>query len=496
MELKSKNILIKAGSFYVCILNIDDAKLLDVWPTDRVEISKGKKKIVAIVDVARTDSLVEPGTAGLYYETFGKLGTRKIDKVNVTPMPTPVSVKFIKQKLNGVPLNYEQIYTIISDIANNKLTDIELTYFIAASYMRGMSLKETEYLTRAMVETGQVLKLKRKPVMDKHCIGGIPGNRTTPIIVPIVAAAGLAIPKTSSRSITSPAGTADTVEVFCNVTIPIDRMKKIVEKLDGCMVWGGALNLAPADDNIIKIEHPLSLDAEGNLIASILAKKLSVGATKILIDIPVAPDAKIKTREKAERLKNKFYAVAKQFGLDIKIIITDGSQPIGNGIGPALEARDILWILTGHPRAPKDLMEKSVMMSGMLLQMGGKAKPGKGYDIAKEILDSGKAYKKFCEIVEAQGKNIADVDKIPLGKFNFVYSAPKSGQIAEINNKKINLIARFAGAPVEKGAGIYLYKHEHENVEKGEKIFKVYAESKRKLAIAKRILKENPVTIK
>ncbi|MBW3017320.1 thymidine phosphorylase, partial [Candidatus Woesearchaeota archaeon] len=441
MQFNSKNVAIRAGSFFVCVLHIDDAKLLDVWPNDRLEIRHGSKKITAIIDVAADHGYVRPGTIELYKELADKLGTKNVDKVNVEPLPTPISVKYIRHKLEGERLNYDQMYTIVKDIAEHKLTDIEMTYFISGSFVNTLTINEIGYLTKAMVETGEVMKPKKRLVVDKHCTGGVPGNRTTPIVVPIIAAAGLTIPKTSSRSITSPAGTADTVEVLCNVTIPIKKMKQIVDTTGGCMVWGGALNLAPADDNMIKIEHPLSLDAEGNLIASILAKKMSVSADRILIDIPVAYDAKIKSRAKAERLKKKFMQVAKQFGLEIKVIITDGSEPIGNGIGPALEARDILWALQGHERAPKDLIKKSLSMAGLLLEMGRKAKKGQGYQKAKEILESGKAYEKFCEIIKAQGNAITDADKIPIGSHTFLYRAPKTGTIMDIHNKKINLIA-------------------------------------------------------
>jgi AMP phosphorylase len=481
VRFKSKNIAIRAGTFYVVVFHVDDAKTLDVWPTDRIEIKKGRQQITAIVDVARGDEVIKPGTVALYYETSQKLKTKSSDFVEVNPMPTPPAVRIIKQKLEGKKLNYKEMHTVVKAIAENDLTDTELTYFLAASYNKGLSITEVEHLTKAMVETGDILRPKSKPVFDKHCIGGIPGNRTTPLIVPIVAAAGLTIPKTSSRSITSPAGTADTMEVLCNVTVPLEKMRKIVDKIGGCIVWGGALNLAPADDVIIKIEHPMSLDAEGNLIASILAKKLSVSSTRILIDIPVARDAKIKTKAKAERLKEKFYSIAKHFGMKIKVIITDGTQPIGNGIGPALEARDILRVLKNEESAPKDLIKKSIMMAGLMLEMGRKAKPGKGKKKAMEILKSGQAYKKFCQIVNAQGAKHTDPDKIPLGKFAKLYHAPKSGRIVDVDNRKINPLARALGSPVDKGAGIYLYKNEQQNVKKGDKLFKIYSESRRKL---------------
>jgi AMP phosphorylase len=481
LKFSSKNLAIRAGSFYVAILHLDDAKRLDIWPTDRVELKKGKKTITAIIDVARDTAVVSPGTIGLYYETSQKLKARAADKIEVTPMATPQAVHYIKKKLEGEHLDYDKMKTIVSAISQNELTDTELTYFVSACYKNGLTIKEIEYLTRAMVETGDIIVPKKKPVFDKHCIGGIPGNRTTILVIPIVAAAGLCIPKTSSRAITSPAGTADTMEVMCNVTLPIEKTKKIIDKVGACIVWGGALNLAPADDTIIKVEHPMALDAEGNLIASILAKKLSVSSQIILIDIPVGKDAKITSMKKAKRLKAKFLAVGKLFKLKMKVVLTPGTEPIGNGVGPALEARDILRALTNHPKAPQDLIKKSVKMAGLLLEMGKKAKPGKGAEMALEILKSGKAYKKFVEIIKAQGEKVIDPDKVPVGKYIKLFRAEKSGIVVDIDNRKINPIARFLGAPVDKGAGIYIYKHEGNRVEKGNKLFKLFAESRRKL---------------
>ena len=223
--------------------------------------------------------------------------------------------------------------------------------------MHELDINESVSLTKAMINTGEILKLNKYPVMDMHCIGGVAGNRTTMIIVPIVASAGLTIPKTSSRSITSPAGTADTMEVLSNVSFSIKEIKKVIRKTNACLVWGGSVNLAPADDKIIRIEHPVSLDPEGQLLASILAKKRSASATHLLIDIPIGKGSKIENRKKALHLKRLFESISKKLGIKIKVIITDGSQPVGNGIGPGLEARDVLWVLKNDSKQPLDLKD-------------------------------------------------------------------------------------------------------------------------------------------
>ena len=324
-------------------------------------------------------------------------------------------------------------------------------------------------------------------IVDKHCIGGVPGNRTTMIVVPMLAAAGLTVPKTSSRSITSPAGTADTMEVLCPVSIDVKKMKKIVKKANACMVWGGGpMNLAAADDKLIKIRHPLSLDPEGMLLASILAKKAAVGATIVLIDIPLGKQTKIKTKKQARRLKKKFVAIGKKLGMRVKVVVTDGSKPIGNGIGPALEARDVLWLLRGDPRAPRDLRAKSLHVASVMMEMAGIKNP---LETAHVMLETRLAYKKMQEIIKLQGGNPnIDPDKIPLGKFTHDIKADKTGIIDSINNKTISKIARVAGAPEDKGAGLYLHKTVGHRVAEGDVLFTIYAESEQKLGYALHIL--------
>jgi AMP phosphorylase len=371
------------------------------------------------------------------------------------------------------------------------LNDTELTYFVSACYTNAMSSRETIMLTEAMAKQGQTLKLNKHPIIDKHCIGGVPGNRTTMILVPIIAAAGLAIPKTSSRSITSPAGTADTMEVLANVSFPLRDMKRIVQKTNGCIVWGGSLNLAPADDKIIKVERPLGIDAESQLLASILAKKLSVSSSHIIIDIPAGPGAKVKDREAALILKRKFETIAKKLKRRVTVIITDGSQPIGKGIGPALEARDVLRVLLRDGRRPIDLENKCVLMAGKIFEMAGIKN---GREKAQRILDSGKAYMKMKEIIKAQGGNPDITPKeIALGRCRYLIRAKKSGIVKSIDNEVVTHLSRVAGAPKFKGAGLYIYKHVGDEVKKGDKLFKIYTKGKTKLEYAKEILKTSKV---
>ena len=488
MKLKVKDIDISSGGPLIAVLNHKDAAMLDLHVMDRIKIRKGRKIETAVVDIAQNGNIIRKGSIGVFDEVVSSLRLKGNELVDIMAARKPLSISFIRKKLDGQKLSKKEIDQIVWDIVHNKLSAVELAYFVAACYTHVMNSQETIWLTNAMVEHGETLKLKKYPVVDKHCIGGIPGNRTTLVIVPIIAAAGYFMPKTSSRSITSPAGTADTMEVLANVTFPIKTMKKIVLKTHGCIVWGGALNLAPADDKIIAVERPLEIDAESQLLASIMAKKHSVSSTHILIDVPTGKDAKVKNEFEARRLKKEFELIGRKLKKHIKVIITDGNQPIGNGIGPALEARDVIWLLKRDPRRPIDLEKKCLMMCAEIFRLVG-AKDG--YKMAREILESGKAYAKMIEIIKAQGGKETAAEDIRIGKFSYDYNSSRKGTVKDIDNISISRIARIAGAPHDKGAGLYLYKHIGDKVKKGENLFTIYSENKNELKFAAEFAKEN-----
>ncbi|MCK5107941.1 MAG: AMP phosphorylase, partial [Nanoarchaeota archaeon] len=442
------------------------------------------KKVVVIIDISVSGCFVPKGTIGLFDDVMTRLKTKNGQEVKISIVNHPESLSYIKKKMDGHKLSKKEINQIIADIVTNTLTEFEVAFFVAASYMNPLDENETLALTNAMVNSGKKISFKKKIIMDKHCIGGVAGNRTTMIVVPIIAAAGLTIPKTSSRSITSPAGTSDTVEVLCGVCFDHEKVKKIVEKTNGCLIWGGSLSLAPADDIIIRIEHPFDLDARSQMLASILAKKASVNATDVLIDIPYGKGAKIEEKKKADELKRDFESMGKKLGINIKAIFTDGSQPIGYGFGPVLEAKDVLYVLRNDPMQPMDLRKKSIKLAGIMLEMGKKSKRGEGEKLAKEILDNGKAYSKFIEIIKAQGGKEVIPEDLKAGSHKKDIKAWKDGKISYVGNKEICRIARIAGAPVDKSAGVLLHKKKGTYVNKGEVIMTIYAESKDKLKFA------------
>ena len=490
MKFSVKDMDVATGGILVVVLHAHDADRLDLHHGDRIRITHGAKHVEVLVDIAESERSVPIGYIGLFEEVLDKLGVRDRETVHVTLTEKPVSLSYIRKKLGGAALSAAEIRTIVADIVENRLTDIELTYYVAANYTHGMSMPETVALTRAMIDTGETLKIKNGKIVDIHCIGGVAGNRTTLLVVPLLIAAGLTVPKTSSRAITSPAGTADTMEVICKVDLPVLDIRRIVKKVGGCIVWGGAVNLAPADDLIIAVEHPLSIDPEGQLLASIMAKKGSMGVTHLLLDIPIGPETKIADQKHAKHLTGQFHKLAKELKIGLSVIVTDGTQPIGNGIGPILEIRDALWALQGDARAPQDLITKSISMAGSVLEQCGVTAKGNGAALAAEILRNGKALDRFRSMVEAQHGALPDPNTLKLGMHRFTYAAPKSGTIRALSNTKLSKIARLAGCPKDRAAGVYLHAHVGAKVKKGQPVMTVYAESRQKLDFALDMFKE------
>ncbi len=489
MKFTVKDLDIATAGPLVVVLHKKDAQLLDLHAGDRVLVKAQRKKSVVIVDISESSRHLKSGELGCFEEVLNKLNLKHSDTVELASARKPYSIDLIKCKLQGCTLSESQMDTIVKDIVNDELTEGELTYFVSGCYTNGLHLKETVALTKAIVKHGRQLSIPKGHIIDKHCVGGVPGNRTTLLVVPIIAAAGYMLPKTSSRSITSPAGTADTMEVLCNVTLPVEEITRIVKKINACIAWGGGVNLAAADDKLIRVRHPLSIDPEGMLLASILAKKKAVGASHVIIDIPVGKHTKIRTKKQAEHLKSEFYRVGKMIGIKVHVVITKGEEPIGNGIGPALEARDVLWVLRRDPRGPKDLERKSIMLAGDLFHVAGVKN---GREMAREILESGKAYAKMQEIIYEQGGDPdVDPEDIKIGEMEFTVNAAKSGVIEEINTSTISHIARMAGAPLDPEAGLFLHVHLGDKVKKGDPLFTIYAKTKDNLHFAKRAFYED-----
>ncbi|OJW53322.1 MAG: thymidine phosphorylase [Alphaproteobacteria bacterium 41-28] len=436
----------------------------------RINIEHGGRSIIATLYITK-NPFIGTGAIGLSDSAWEKLGVKEGDKLIVTLAETLDSFGLVRAKLHGKTLSNQDYKDIMNDMVEGRYSDIQLAAFITAFV--DLDRVETTSLTKAMSESGRQLKWPQSPIVDKHCVGGVPGNRTTMILVPILAAHGLTIPKTSSRAITSPSGTADTMEVIAPVDLTINEMRSVVEKEGGCIIWGGSVDLSPADDVLVQVERALDLDSQSQLIASVLSKKLAAGSTHVLIDIPIGPTAKVRYRNEAEVLKTLFLEVGQDIGLNIQIVETDGTQPVGRGIGPALEARDVLSVLRNEKDAPQDLKAHSLFLAGKILESCGRIPMGKGMLEAQRILEDGEALKKFEAICKAQG----GFREPTFAPFKHIITSTQHGAILSIDNRLISRIAKLAGAPDSPAAGIDLHVSLNTIVEKGQPLFTIYAES-------------------
>jgi AMP phosphorylase len=464
------------------LLHRDDAEELGANPLDRIVIRGEDETVTGIVEV--TEKLVEKGVLGATERLQHLDG-----EVEVSLAQRSGSVNCIRKKLEDKELEDDDIRRLVRDINHNTLNDIELGAYVSAIYANGLSMSETLSLTEHMTAVGETVEWGDGVVADKHSIGGVAGNRVTPVVVPIVAAAGAKIPKTSSRAITSPAGTADTLEVFCDVKFHKKRIKEIVSETNGCMIWGGSVDLSPVDDRIIRAEHPLSLDPEGQVIASVLSKKKSVGSTHLVLDIPYGEGAKVQDLSDARELAEDFKRVSDHLGVRTECTITRGGSPVGRGIGPILEARDVLDVLNGD--GPEDLRVKSLRLAEILLEICGvDGSP-------RRILDSGEALEKFREIVEAQNGDPDVVsDELVPGELSYDFRADRSGYVTHIDNQLVSGVARRAGAPHDKNAGIYLEATVEDGVAPGDVLFTVHADRDEKLEEAREFAEsQRPVRV-
>jgi len=446
----------------------------------RVRVTLGGRHLIATLNVVPS-SLLGDGEASLSETAWRALGAREGDLIEVTHLEPLESLSALRAKVYGQRVAPAGWQSIIQDVSAGHYSNLHLAALVTACAGVRLDIDETIALTRAMIDSGERLEWHAGLVVDKHCVGGLPGNRTTLIVVPIVAAAGLVIPKTSSRAITSPAGTADTMEVLAPVDLDLTHMHRVVEQEGGCIVWGGNARLSPADDLLIRVERPLDFDSEGQLVASVLSKKIAAGSTHVLIDMPVGPTAKVRSMEASAALARRFEAVAEALGLSLRIHSSDGTQPVGQGIGPALEARDVLAVLRRDPHAPTDLRERALALAARVLEFSPNVAPGAGADLAAKLLDSGQALRKFEAICQAQG----GMREPPRAALQHVIAAPLAGECVGIDNRRIARVAKLAGAPDAAAAGVELHTRQGHRIEAGAPLFTLHAEAPGELAYAR-----------
>lgn len=456
----------------------------------QVEIhANGRAALATLYQVS--DSIVGVHEVGLSEAVWRQLAVEDGTPVTVRHPQPLQSMSEVRSKVYGHRLGPRQLRAVIQDIAEERYSDVQLAAFVTAFSSQPADVREMVALTRAMVDAGERLSWPGELIIDKHCVGGLPANRTTPIVVAIAASAGLTIPKTSSRAITSPAGTADAMETMAPVDLDTVAMRRVVEREGGCIVWGGSVRLSPADDILIRVEKALDLDNSSQLVASVLSKKIAAGSTHVVIDIPVGPTAKVRSDPEAAALAAHIEQVGAELGLHVRPIRTDGTQPVGRGIGPALEAKDVLAVLRCSPDAPPDLRDRAILLAGAVLELGGKAGPGAGATMAGEILSDGRAMQKFEAICRAQG----GFRQPPTAKLQDVVTATMDGRVSTIHNRLLAKIAKLAGAPAASAAGLELHVKLGERVAKGQPLMTLHAQSPGEMEYALAFARANAETV-
>ncbi len=445
-------------------------KLEDIKFMTKVEIHGGAKPIYAFLNIVDDENLVSPEQLALNTEAFSLLNLPEGSNITLALTPPPPSISSIKRKIAGNILSPAEYSGIIADIANRRYSNMDIASFLVASGSF-MTPPEVLALTEALVGNQVINWDNEGIVVDHHCLGGIPGNKTDIIITAIVAAYGLPIPKTASRSLSSCAGVADTMSVLANVDLDETLLKKLIRENRGALVCHSGLQIAMANRLISSVERQIGITQQQHLVASILAIKIAMGITHLVIDIPVGPNSRIKSTQDAMRLRKLIEYVGDQMGIEVDAVITDGSEPIGNGIGAVLEARDVMKVLRNKDDAPQDLREKSLFLAGRIIDFDPKLRGGQGYFVAKEILNSGRALESMNRIIHAQGK----APQPTLGHLTRDIVAAEGGYVESIDNTRINRIGVLAGASQNPGAGLDLLKKVGDRVEQGETLFRIHS---------------------
>jgi thymidine phosphorylase len=455
----------------------------------RVWVEVEDRSLIATLNVITNGGWLPQDTVALSEAAWRQLRPAPHERATFRHADSPDSARLIRAKVYGRALSRSEYLSIVRDTLDGTLADLDIAAFLTACASRELDTRENTELTLAMVDAGERLRWRERVVLDKHCVGGLAGNRTTPIIVAIVAACGGVIPKTSSRAITSPSGTADTMETLAPVNLPLSTMRQVVEREGGCIAWGGSVGLSPADDELIRIERALDFDSDAQLVASVLSKKLAAGSTHVLLDLPVGPTAKIRSHQAAEALAAKLSTVAAAIGLQTRIEFTDGTQPVGRRIGPALEARDVLAVLEQRADAPADLRERALKLAGSLLELGGLATDG--FERARRTLEDGSALRKFEAICAAQGGR----REPPVAAHRHVIHAETDGMTGAIDNRLLSRTAKLAGAPRSPAAGIELHVRVGMTVTRGAPLITVHAATAGELEYALAYHRHHPSPI-
>lgn len=409
-----------------------------------------------------------------------------------------ITTELIRKKRNKENLTKDEILYLINNFTKGKIPDYQFSAFLMAVYFNGMSKEETSALTKAMLNSGKVLNLDSIPgvKVDKHSTGGV-GDKTSLIIAPIVAAAGVKVPMISGRGLGHSGGTLDKLEAISGfrTNLNLSEYKKVLKKV-GAVLIGQTKEIAPADKLIYALRDvTATVESIPLITGSIMSKKLAEGIDGLVLDVKTGNGAFMQKQEDAIELANSLISTAKAFDKKVIAFVTDMNQPLGNYIGNWLEVYESIEVLRDGKK--NDLTELSLILAGAMIYLGKKSKSlDEGIEEAIRILKSGKAFDKFVEIVKAQnGKTefILNPEKYPKSKFKEVIKSSTTGYLSEVNTYELGMAAIDLGAgrkikedKINPKAGIIFKYKIGDTINKGVILAELYSDSKSGIESAKK----------
>jgi pyrimidine-nucleoside phosphorylase len=397
----------------------------------------------------------------------------------------------IKKRDHG-ELTQEEINFFVQGFVKGEIPDYQVSAWAMAVLLNGMTPQETTDLTLAMVSSGRILDLTGVVdiAVDKHSSGGV-GDKTTFVVLPVVAACGLPVGKMSGRGLGFSGGTLDKLESIpgYRINLNTDEFKQQLKE-KGIVLTGQSLDLAPADGKLYALRDVTGTVPSIPLIASsIMSKKIAAGANAIVLDVKVGRGAFMETLESARELSDLMIKIGELAGRKTICLLSDMNQPLGHAVGNTLEVLEAIDTLKGG--GPADFREHCLHVSAHMLVIGRRAKDlDEGRRMAERVVADGSAFEKFRVLVQAQSGDVSYLDdpsKFPPAKFIEVVNAPRSGWLSQVDARSVGEASVSLGAgrakksdPVDHAVGFIIHHKVGDRVEKGEPLFTIYADDRAK----------------
>jgi pyrimidine-nucleoside phosphorylase len=413
------------------------------------------------------------------------------------------AIDVIRKKRDGVELSRGEIESLVNAYTRGDIPDYQVSAWLMAVVLRGMTRGETAALTDAMLRSGEVLDLSSLPKkkVDKHSTGGV-GDKTSLVLAPLAAAAGVVVPMISGRGLGHTGGTLDKLEAIpgFNVNLPVAEFRRVLE-VCGCAMIGQTAEIAPADRKLYALRDVTGTVESPYLIcASIMSKKLAEGIDALVLDVKTGSGAFMKSEKDAAFLAELMVETGERMGKRVVALITDMDQPLGCMIGNSLEVVEVVDVLRGE--GPEDLRQLCIELAGWMLHLGGVSDSvAEAKKQSEKLIASGQALERFRQMVELQGgdpRTIDDPKKLPQARHTMTISSPKAGYLASLQCEQVGTACVILGGgrerkedSVDPSVGIVLHKKVGDAVAAGEPLATVYYNDEARAARAKHRLEES-----